>query len=108
MEPRYGIALIPYDLEKTGSALVQLGTRDWPALTYVTNDVTRINANMEVVGSFIVLGDFGVPHITGGPDFYYDDGFIENLPEYLIEGWVEGTSGTMKILRWREIASANP
>jgi len=105
-EPYYGVAIIAYDFEKMGSALVNVGTTAWPALLYVTNDVPVINANFVLIGSFIVLGDFGVPQISGGPDIYYDEGFVDNLPGYLTEDWVEGVSGTMKVLRWRELASA--
>jgi hypothetical protein len=104
--PRQGIGIICYDFEKTGAALVQFGTEEWPALLYVTHNVTTLNANFNLVGSLIVLGDFGDPHIAGGPDFQYDDGFIDNLPGYLRDGWNDGVSGTMKILRWREVAAA--
>lgn len=103
-EPRNGIAMIAYDMEKQGSSHVQLGTTAYPALVYITNDVVEINSNFELVGSLICLGDF---HSTGGPDITYNPGFIPSLPDYLYESWPTGVSGTLKILRWRELAAGN-
>jgi hypothetical protein len=58
-EPRNGIAMIAYDMEKQGPSHVQLGTTAFPALVYITNDVcVGINANFSLVGSLICLGDF--------------------------------------------------
>lgn len=102
LEPRHGIALITYDFMKPGGALVEIGSAEWPALVYVTNDVETINANFLLEGSFVVLGNW---ENRGGPDITYNDGFIENLPQYLFEEWPDGVSGTLKILRWRELAS---
>jgi hypothetical protein len=92
-EPRHGIALIPYDIDKIGSTLVQIGTPNWPALIYVTNDVGTINANYEGVGGTIVVGDFGVPHVTGGPDLMYDARYLLNLPGYLVPSDVHEDEG---------------
>ncbi len=103
-EPRNGIAMIAYDMEKQGSSHVQLGTTAFPALVYITNDVVGINANFELVGSIICLGDF---HSSGGPDITYSAGFIPVLPTYLSTSWPTGVSGTLKILRWRELAAGN-
>jgi hypothetical protein len=103
-EPRNGIAMIAYDMEKQGSSHVQLGTTAYPALVYITNEVVGINANFELVGSIICLGDF---HSTGGPDITYHAGFIPVLPTYLSTSWPTGVSGTLKILRWRELAAGN-
>jgi hypothetical protein len=103
-EPYYGLAFIAFDLNKSGSAQVTIGTPAWPALAYVTRDVNSINSNLTLTGSLICLRDF---HSTGGPDIHYDEGFIENLPDYLEEDWTSGVSGTLKILRWREVAAAN-
>jgi type II secretory pathway pseudopilin PulG len=100
-EPYYGIAMICHDLERTGSAQAHLGTTTWPALVYVTRDVVMINSNLDIVGSLICLNDF---HSTGGPDITYDPGFIPNLPDYLVESWPDGVSGTLKVIRWRELA----
>ena len=36
----------------------------------------------------------------------YDADFIANLPGWIVDGWEEGESGTMRILRWREVASS--
>ena len=100
-EPYYGIAMICHDLERTGSAQAYLGTTTWPALVYVTRDVITINSNLDIVGSLICLRDF---HSTGGPSITYNPGFIPNLPDYLIHTWPDGISGTLKVLRWRELA----
>ena len=102
-EPYYGIAMIAYDLDKNGSSHVWIGTETWPALLYVTRDVDRINANFHLVGSMICLRNFVS---EGGPDVIYDEGFLQNLPDWLIDSWPDGTSGLMKILRWREVAAA--
>ena len=102
-EPYYGIAFIAYDLLKSGSAQVTVGTPAYPALAYITRDVSRINANFDLTGSLICLRDF---YSEGGPEFNYDEGFLDDLPPYLEESWPEGVSGTLKVLRWRELAAA--
>ncbi|MBM3285863.1 MAG: hypothetical protein FJY88_00710 [Candidatus Eisenbacteria bacterium] len=99
-EPYNGIAMILYDLERQGSAQAHLGTSSYPALIYVTRDVVTINSNLDIVGSLICLRDF---HSTGGPDITFNPGFIPNLPDYLQQDWPSGVSGTLKVLRWREI-----
>jgi hypothetical protein len=103
MEPRNGIALIAYDFEKQGGSLVTIGTPAWPALVYVTRDVTDITSNFNLLGSIICLGDW---NSTGGPDVTYDAAFIPHLPPYLQDNWPDGISGTLKIFRWREAATA--
>ena len=103
MEPYNGIALIVYNLDKPGSSQTTLGTTAWPALVYVTHDVNSINSNFNLTGSIIVLNDFVS---TGGPNITYNSGFIENLPNYLQQDWPDGVSGTLKVLRWREVAAA--
>jgi hypothetical protein len=103
MEPYNGIALIAYNMDKPGSSQATIGTPTWPALVYITHDVDTINSNFNLTGSIIVLNDF---RTTGGPNITYNSGFIENLPDYLIEDWPDGVSGTLKVLRWREVASA--
>ncbi len=102
MEPYYGIALITYDFQKTGGSLVVIGTETWPALVYVTQDVEEVNANFDLVGAITVLGDW---NSTGGPNLTYDEGFLENLPGYLLEEWPDGVSGTLRVLHWREVAA---
>jgi len=103
-EPDYGIAMIAENLNRTGSSHCSIGTAAHPALVYLTRDVTVVNSNFDLTGSLICLRNF---HSTGGPIFTYNEGFIQNLPPYLQNGWPVGTSGTLKILRWREIASAS-
>jgi hypothetical protein len=102
-EPYYGVALITKDFQKTGGAGVFVGSEAWPALAYVTGDVVDVNANFVLVGAITVLGDW---HSTGGPDLTWDPGFLETLPSYLIETWPTGTSGTLQVLRWREVPSS--
>ncbi len=101
-EPYTGIAMIGYNLNKQGATQCYVGTTSTPALTYICHNVDSINANFDLVGSLICLNDF---NSTGGPNLTYDDGFIANLPDYLREDWPDGVSGTLKVLRWREIAA---
>jgi len=103
-EPYYGFSLIPHNFEKQGGALVQMGTEDWPALIYATGDVEDMTSNYEHIGGFIALGDW---NSTGGPHIVYDSEFLEHLPGWIVEGWEEGESGTLRILRWREVADAD-
>jgi len=100
-EPYQGIALVAYDVNRTGSAQVHIGTEAWPALLYVTRDVDSINSDFYLVGSMICLRDFVS---TGGPQFIYNEGFIDLLPDWMMDDWLEGGSGTMEILPWRETA----
>jgi hypothetical protein len=102
-EPDNGIAMVAYDFQKQGGALVQIGTAASPALLYITHSVPAINSNLVLVGSLICLGDF---HCSGGPDITFDGGFVPNLPGYLTEDWTPGVSGTMKVMSWREVAAA--
>lgn len=102
LEPRLGIAAICWNFEKPGASQAIIGTNLFPALVYVTQDVTKINANFALTGSIICLGDWSS---SGGPSVTYNPTFISNLPTYLQESWPGGGSGTMKILRWREVAS---
>jgi len=104
-EPHYGLGLIVHDFMKQGGSLVQLGSETLPALNWVTRDVVNINSNLELTGSLICLGNWTS---QGGPDIHYDPSFIENLPPYLVEEFSPGVSGTMDILRWRELASLGP
>jgi hypothetical protein len=101
-EPYYGLALLIYDFDRPGTSHTYIGTEDWPALLYVTNNVDSINSNFHLIGTLICLGEFVS---QGNPDIIYNDGFIDNLPPWLEEDWPDGVSGTLKILRWREIAA---
>jgi hypothetical protein len=103
-EPYYGIAAIAGDFQKQGSSQAMIGTAAWPALVYVTQDVETVNANFELHGSLICFGDLGS---TGGPNISYDAGFLEHLPQYLLDAWQVEVSGTMNMLRWRELAGAS-
>jgi hypothetical protein len=105
MEPSYGLGLIVHDFMKTGGSLVRLGTDTTPALIWVTKDVVSVNSNFELVGSLVCLGSWTS---TGGPDISYDPDFIANLPQYLVNAFSPGVSGTIDVLRWRELASAGP
>ena len=106
LEPFYGIGLICSDLiNAPGPANLQLGTATWPALIYVTEDVDFGNANFELVGTLICLRNYNG---NGGPDLTYDEGFLANLPAYLVDDWPGGVSGTLKIHYWKEVASLLP
>lgn len=98
--PRNGLSFIVYDFAKQGGALAQVGTTTAPGLIYVTHDVTDVNSNYAAVGTMIVLGDWSS---TGGPDVTYTPAFIPGLPSYLKEDWISGVSGTLRIVRWREL-----
>jgi hypothetical protein len=104
MEPYSGIALITHDFQKSGGAGALLGTDAWPAYVYVTQDVVDANANLEITGAITCLRDFNT---TGGPDVTFDDGFLEQFPGWLIEEWLPGVSGTLRVLSWRELASGS-
>jgi len=100
MEPDYGIALITADFMKNGGARVDVGTVTNPAYIYITNDLEDANANFEIVGAITVLGDWtSNGHLT----IYYDTGFLGQVPSYLIDTFPEGTSGTLKVLTWKEM-----
>jgi hypothetical protein len=103
-EPYYGIAMIVHDFQRQGGSLVRLGTAAWPALVYATQDVVYVNSNFELTGSIICLHDWTS---TGGPDVIFDGGFMDNLPGYLVDTWPTGSSGTLQILRWRELAASS-
>ena len=98
--PRNGLAIIAYDFAKVGAALAQMGTTATPSLVYVTHDVTDVNSNFSSVGTICVLGDW---RNTGGPAVTYEPAFIPNLPTYLQHGWGPGVSGTLRMIRWREL-----
>ncbi|MFB3909581.1 MAG: pilus assembly PilX N-terminal domain-containing protein [Candidatus Eisenbacteria bacterium] len=102
-EPDNGIAVIAHDFERSGGALVEMGTTDRPALVYVTRDAISVNANWQLVGTIICLRNWSS---QGGITLVYDPDLLEILPDFF-EDWAQGVSGSMKILRWRETASLN-
>jgi hypothetical protein len=104
-EPTLGVAVIAHDYGQPGSSQVTMGTDGRPALVYVTRDVTRLNANYVQAGSVICLGDWDS---RGGPELIYDTDYMTRLPEYFFADETSGTSGTLRILDWREIASSGP
>ncbi|MBI5836769.1 MAG: pilus assembly PilX N-terminal domain-containing protein [Candidatus Eisenbacteria bacterium] len=101
MEPYGGVAVVAFDFSKSGGSLVQLGTSAWPAYLYVTHNVPTLTSNFNLVGALTVLGNWTS---TGGPSITYDPGFLGNLPPYIEENWSHGVSGTLRVLRWRELA----
>ncbi len=103
-EPYRGIALIARDFQKVGGSHTQIGSPDYPALIYITRDVVGVNSNFELYGAFVVLGDW---NSTGSPHIVFDRGFIEHLPGYLVDDWADGVSGTLRVLKWREMPSAS-
>jgi hypothetical protein len=100
-EPYHGLAALTHDFQKQGGSLVQLGTTVNPALIYITGDVPTVNSNFVLDGSLVALGDWTS---TGGPSITYDEGFLDLLPDYFDE-WSPGTSGTLRIISWRETAA---
>jgi len=100
MEPDYGIAIIAKDFMNNGAARVDMGTAAQPAYVYVTGDIAGMNSNFELVGAITLLGDWDSNgHLT----FYYDEGFLADLPTYLFDTWDDGVTGALKILTWREV-----
>jgi len=105
MEPYAGLGIVAHNFMKQGGSLVRLGTAAWPALIWVTQDVVNVTSNFVLSGSLICLGNW---NSTGGPNITYDPEFLANLPQYLIDSFTPGVSGTLDMLRWRELASASP
>jgi len=105
LEPSYGLGIVAHNFMKEGASISRLGTDATPALIWVTGDVVSVNSNFELTGSLICLDDWTS---TGGPDINFDPDFIGNLPQYLIDSFSPGVSGTMNVLRWRELASTGP
>jgi hypothetical protein len=104
-EPYLGIAILSASFQKVGGSHTQVGTTEWPALVYVTNDVEDMNSNYSMVGAITCLGDW---NSTGGPNIEFDAGFLEHLPGYLVDNWDTGVSGTLEVLNWREVAASGP
>ena len=96
--PRNCIALVIHDVD-FGNARVQLGTPSNPALTYITKDVVKVNGQLAVEGTMIVLHDF---FNTGGPDITFNPAFLTCMPPQWSQLFGEG-SGIMVVLEWKEI-----
>src|SRR6185503_11270218 len=104
LEPYYGIGYVSKDaFAENGASNLIIGTEAYPALLYVTGNLDFGTANWTLRGSMIVLGDMTS---RGGPTIIYDDGFLENIPDYLFDEWPFGVSGALKIFSWKEIATA--
>ncbi len=105
IEPYHGLALLTHILmqQALGGTLTFVGTSQYPALVYVTEEVDKIGANFFCEGEIICLGDWVS---QGGPEIVFNPGFIEFLPDYFIGGWHEGVSGATQVLRWREFSSS--
>ncbi len=103
-EPDMGIAMIAHDFQRSGGALVSMGTADIPALVYVTRDAVSVNANWELFGGIIVLRNW---QSQGGVSLTYNPEIMSAVPAFLRDDWDHGISGSLKILRWREMAYAS-
>ena len=97
--PTNGLALLVHTVDTPGDAKVYMGTIDNPALFYVTGCINRFNANGALYGTTIVLGN--ITDMRGTPGFWFDPGYIENLPDYLQQQF--GSSGFAEVLFWREL-----
>lgn len=100
IEPYNGIALITYEVEKDDGTDIQLGTADWPALVIITNEGENMNPHFKLTGTLICLGPFSC---FGDQTLVYDDGYIDNLPSYLVNVESTNVSGRFEVLLWREI-----
>ncbi len=102
MAPRLGLALLAYDVDRPGAGPTDIGTEQWPALLYVTRDVNSLNSNVRIVGSVVTLRDW---HNNGTVEVAWSDGYRRHLPGYMEQDSTAGVAGSMKILRWREVAA---
>lgn len=101
LRPQNGIALGIHTIDMPGPAKIQVGTDEEPALVYVTGSITKLNANGYLYGTTIVLGD--ITSMNGNVDFYYDGGYVDQLPPYLLDSWDwSGISGALTVRVWRE------
>ena len=96
--PRLCVSGIFKRLDKT-TAQAAIGTPSRPCLTYIMGDVDWSAGQFTMYGTLIALGNmlFG-----GGTNLNYDSGFISCLPPSFRDNWPAGTSGSMKVLEWRE------
>lgn len=103
--PRNGIALAAHGINRSGSAQVRFGTTTWPGLVYITGDALDLNANLEIVGSIIILDDFVTEHSLS---VTFNDSFLARLPAYFLSGFNQGISGTLEFVHWMEVAATQP
>ncbi|MBU0741224.1 hypothetical protein KKG45_05110 [bacterium] len=85
----------------------ELGNATWPALTYLTGSWNASfnlfgHHGFSATGSFITLGDF---YSLGRFNFTYDSGFMERIPDAILQQWPGRVSGTLKVLSWNEPSS---
>ncbi len=102
-QPRNGVTLIAQRLFAGNSS--QLGTTAYPGLTYLTGDWNASfnlfgNGGFTTTGSFITLGSF---LSIGRLHFIYDSGFMERIPDAILQQWPGRVSGTLKVLTWHEL-----
>ena len=102
-EPYYGIAMITHVFQEKGNggSNAFIGTSNYPALLYVTEEVDRVGANFYCEGEIICLGEWSN---QAGPDLKFNPDFMDYLPDYFFGAWHEGVSGAMQVLRWKEFS----
>lgn len=102
MQPRNGVAMIAHQFYAGRRS--RLGMNRYPGVTYLTgpwnyNISLSGSDRFRATGSFIMLGTY----IQVGPvNFTYDDGFLERLPDSILQQWPGLVSGTMRFLSWNE------
>ena len=106
LEPRNGVAVISQMLFAGNQS--QLGTSSYPGLSYLTGDWNAAfnifgSGGFSSTGSFITLGSF---LSIGRLHFVYDSGFMERIPDAILQQWPGRVSGTLKVLSWHEIAGS--
>jgi hypothetical protein len=98
--PANGIALVLHTINDPGNSNITIGTPTSPAVFYITGSIMKFNANGNMYGTTVVLGN--ITDMKGNPDFWFNNGYRPNLPPYLNGFWWNGTSGIADILLWRE------
>ncbi len=97
LEPYNGVAYVAhYVWAWRGTAL---GSEEWPALGYATSRSYTI-LNYTAWGTQITLEG----HISiGSATMHHSDLLFSRLPSYLVNSWPGYTSGTLRVLSWREL-----
>jgi len=105
LQPRNGIAVIAERMFVGSNS--ELGTTAYPGLTYLTGS-WNVAFNLfgwsgfTTTGSFITLGSFiSIGRLT----FTYDSGFMERIPDAILQQWPGRISGTLKVMSWNELPS---